>query len=195
MKPSSTQAASETTRVLLQPVAQLGRGLDQLERGEARRDDGRGEAVREEVWPRPLPEELDDLGSARDVPAARPAHRLAERPRDDVDPLGRPKARRRSAAARPDDTDRVRVVDHHERIVSLGELTDLVEPGQVAVHREDPVGRDQAATRSRGLLEARRELVHVAVCVAKPLGLAEANPIDDRGVIELVRDDGVLLAQ
>ena len=100
-----------------------------------------------------------------------------------------------SAAARADEADRVGVVDHDERVVALGEIADAVEPGEVAVHREDAVGRDQPATRPCGFLEPRLELVHVAVRVAKPLGLAEADPVDDRGVVELVGDDRVLLAE
>ncbi len=35
---------------------------------------------------------------------------------------------------------------------------------------------------------------HVLVLVPPPLGLAESDAVDDRGVVELVRDDGVFLA-
>ena len=87
----------------------------------------------------------------------------------------------RTAAAGTDDADRMRVVDHDERVVALGELADAVEPSEVAVHREDAVGGDQAAWRAPADLEPRLELVHVAVRVAQPLRLAEPDPVDDRG--------------
>ena len=45
------------------------------------------------------------------------------------------------------------------------------------------------------LLEARAELVEVAVRVAQPLRLAEPDPVDDRGVVERVGDDGVVGAE
>ena len=70
-----------------------------------------------------------------------------------------------------------------------------VELGEVAVHREDAVRRDQAVPSVGGLLEPRLELVHVAVRVAQPARLAEPDPVDDRGVVELIRDDRVLLAE
>ena len=41
-------------------------------------------------------------------------------------------------------------------------------------------------------LEARVELVEVAVRVAQPRRLAEPDPVDDRGVVERVGDDGVV---
>jgi hypothetical protein len=46
-----------------------------------------------------------------------------------------------------------------------------------------------------GLAQPRLEVGHVAVAVAVAPGLAEADPVDDRGVVELVADDGVLLAE
>ena len=86
-----------------------------------------------------------------------------------------------------DEADGVRVVDHHERVVALGEVADPVELREVAVHREDAVGGDQPVARVGRLLEPRLELVHVAVRVAQPLRLAEPDAVDDRGVVELRR--------
>ena len=48
---------------------------------------------------------------------------------------------------------------------------------------------------SRGLLELGLQVGHVVVLVAKPLGLAEPDAVDDRGVVQLVGDDRVLGAQ
>ena len=99
------------------------------------------------------------------------------------------------APVRPDEADRVGVVDHHERAVALGEVADPGEVGDVAVHREDAVGRDHPGVRAGRLLEARLELVEVAVRVAQPLRLAEPDPVDDRGVVERVGDDRVVGAE
>ena len=65
--------------------------------------------------------------AARDVAAARAAERLAERAGDDVDALDHAVVLGRAAAAGADEADRVRVVDHHQRVVALGELADPVE--------------------------------------------------------------------
>ena len=96
------------------------------------------------------------------------------------------------APVRPDEADGVGVVDHHERAVAVGEVADPGEVGDVAVHREDAVGRDHPRVGAGRLLEARLELVEVAVRVAQPRRLAEPDPVDDRGVVERVGDDGVV---
>src|SRR5436189_171906 len=59
------------------------------------------------------------------------------------------------------------------------------------------VGGDQfvAAALLRGLLEAALEVGHVVVVVAPALGLAQPHAVDDRGVIECIRDDRVLLGE
>ena len=56
---------AEVRGVRAQPVAQLGRALDQVERAQAGGGDRRGDAVREQVRPRALAQELDDLGAGR----------------------------------------------------------------------------------------------------------------------------------
>ena len=48
---------------------------------------------------------------------------------------------------------------------------------------------------SRGFLELGLQVGHVVVLVAQAPGLAEPDAVDDRGVVELVGDDGVLGAQ
>ena len=67
----------------------------------------------------------------------------------------------------------------------------------IAVHREDAVGRDhlEAGAGGVGGLELRFEVVHVGIAVAVALRLAETDAVDDRGMVELVGDDGVLLPE
>ncbi len=101
----------------------------------------------------------------------------------------------RAAAGLADEAGRVRVVDHHHRAVFLGEIADRVELREVAVHREHAVGRDHAQPLALRLLQRLFERVHVAVRIAMALGLAEADAVDDRGVVERVGDDRVLLAE
>ena len=65
VEPELGHAGAEVGGVVAEVVAQLGGALDQIERGEARGDDRRGEAVREEVGAGALAEQLDDLGARR----------------------------------------------------------------------------------------------------------------------------------
>src|SRR5439155_21415373 len=95
-------ARPEMSGVLAQPVAQLRRGLDQLERPDAGRDHRRGDTVGEEVGAGALAQELDDLAPAGDIPSGRAADRLAKRPGEDVDALDHAVVLGRAAAAGPD---------------------------------------------------------------------------------------------
>ncbi len=85
----------------------------------------------------------------------------------------------------------------HEGAVALGEIADLRKLRHVAVHGEDAVGGDQLEARAVGLrlLQLRLQLVHVGIGEAVALRLAEANAVDDGGVVQRVGDDGVLRAE
>ena len=103
-----------------------------------------------------------------------------------------------SAEPRPllaDEADGVAVVDHHHGVVFLGEVADALEVGDDAVHREDAVGGDQPEARVGRFLQPRLEIGHVVVGVAVAPRLAEPHAVDDRGVVQRVRDDRVLLAE
>jgi hypothetical protein len=91
----------------------------------------------------------------------------------------------------------VAFVDVHQRVVLVGQRGDLVERRDKAVHRERAVGGDQLGARAGGVggLQLRFQVGHVAVGVAEALGLAQADAVDDRGVVQRVGNDGVLFAQ
>ena len=101
----------------------------------------------------------------------------------------------RAAAALAHEAGGVRVVDHDHGVVAVGQVADRRQLGDRAVHREDAVGGDQPEPGRRGLLQPGLQVGHVAVAVAQALGLAEPDAVDDRGVVQLVGDHGVLGAQ
>ena len=71
----------------------------------------------------------------------------------------------------------------------------LVERGGIAVHREYAVGADDAETLCLRLLETLLQVGHVGIGVTVTYGFAETHAVDDRGVVQGVGDDGVLLAE
>ena len=89
----------------------------------------------------------------------------------------------------------VALVDHHQCIVLLSEVADLVDRGNVAVHREDTIGDDNAETLGLGFLQAFLQLGHVGIGIAIALGLAETHTVNDRGMIERIADDGILFGE
>ena len=91
----------------------------------------------------------------------------------------------------------VAFVDAQERAVAVAQGADLVQLRDRAVHGKHTVGEHQLEARAFGigLLQATLQVGHLVVLVAPALGLAQANAVDDGGVVELVADDGVGLAQ
>jgi hypothetical protein len=89
----------------------------------------------------------------------------------------------------------VRVVDADQGLISLRQLADLVHLGDRPVHREDAVRDDELEFRFAGLDELVLEVVHVVVAVDEALGLGQPHAVDDRGMVELVGDDGAFLVE
>ena len=101
----------------------------------------------------------------------------------------------RAATVRPHEADRMRIVDHHEGFVSLGEIADRAEVRDDAVHREHAIRRDELEARGRRVLQLTLEVEHVVVRVPETLDLGEPDPVDDARVVERVADDGVLFTE
>jgi hypothetical protein len=89
----------------------------------------------------------------------------------------------------------VGVVQHDHGVVALGQLHDLVQLGEVAVHGEDAVRHDQAEPLVLVQLQLLLQVLHVRVLVAVLVRAAEADAVDDGRVHQAVRDDDVVLAQ
>ena len=89
----------------------------------------------------------------------------------------------------------MRVVDHDQGVVFFSQRADLIELGVVAVHREDAVGRNHPEAGALGFLQLLLQLGHVAVAVSCALCLAQADSVDDAGVVQFIRDNAVFLGQ
>ena len=103
----------------------------------------------------------------------------------------------RTAAGIAKEAGTVALVDVHHGVVLLRQRSDLVEFRDEAVHREGAIGADQLGARASrvGGLQLRFQIGHVAIGIAEAFGLAQADAVDDRGVVQRVGDHGVFLAQ
>src|SRR5690606_38489718 len=171
-------ALPEVARVPLELVPEGGRRRQAVEAGDHRADDGGRHGVAEQVGARAVAQQLDDLAVGDRRAAAGSAERLPERRGNDVYAVRYDLVLRCAAAGRTEEARRVAVVDHDERLVAVGELSDVGERGDVAVHAEHAVGRDQARSRALRLLQAAFEVLHVAVAVAQALRLGQADAVD-----------------
>ena len=87
------------------------------------------------------------------------------------------------------------VVDHDNGVMALGKVADFGQLGQVAVHREHAVGRDQPQPAPCCLFQFLFELGHVGVPIAHALRLTESDAVNDAGMIQLVAQHGVLVGE
>jgi hypothetical protein len=82
----------------------------------------------------------------------------------------------------------VGLVDQQAAAVATGEIRELRERRDVAVHREDPVGRDQGRATGRPA-QAPFQMLDVGVPVDEGLRPRQPAAVDDAGVVEGVRED------
>ena len=170
----------------------------QFEHAQRCRGDRRRERVRKQIRPRALPQQLDDLACARDVkPPDAPPSALPSVP---VMMSTRPSTPQNSGVPRPPSPTKPTACESStitSAPIPVGQIADRLQVRDDAVHREHAVGRDQleAGAGGIGLVQLGLEVGHVVVAVAKALRLAQADAVDDAGMIQLVADDRVLFAQ
>ena len=101
---------------------------------------------------------------------------------------------RGAAPLRPHKAGGVAVIHHHQRLVPVGQGADLGQLRQVAIHAEHAVGGDHDMPRAGGAggLQLGLQIRHVGIGIAVSFRLAEPDPVDDRGMVQRVRDHRVL---
>src|SRR5689334_3664775 len=87
------------------------------------------------------------------------------------------------------------VVDNDGRVIAVGQLGNAVKLRQIPIHREDAVSGDESEAGSGRLLQRRLELVHVGVGIPKALRFAEADTVDEAGMVEGVAHDRITLIE
>ena len=129
--------------------------------------------------------EVDGGGGRGDV-AADHAERLGERALHDVDLVERAVALGHAGAARAVHADGMDLVEIGEGAVAMGDVADLADRRDVAVHRVDRFEGDDLGRRRIGAGQQLLEMGHVVVAEdpAHRAGVADAG--DHRGVVERV---------
>ena len=89
------------------------------------------------------------------------------------------------------------VIDQDERVIGIRQFPDFAELGEIAIHGKHAVGddHDAALVFAAGLFQLGFEVRHVAIGVAIARRLAEADAVNDRGMVQGIGNDGVLLAE
>ena len=91
-------------------------------------------------------------------------------------------------ASRSNHTGSVRIIDHDNGLVFISQIADAFEIGNDAIHRKDTVGGDHCVTGTSVLRLDQRifQGAHIIAFIAKALGLAKPNAVDDGRVIETI---------
>ncbi len=127
--------------------------------------------------------------------AAEAAERLGERAFQDIDAVHDAVALGDAAAARAVHADRMNLVDIGHGAVALGEIADLRQRRDVAVHRIKALAGDQLRPVGTGGAQQLLEMRHVVVAEHLALAAGLADAFDHRIVVELVRQDQAIRNQ
>jgi len=74
----------------------------------------------------------------------------------------------------------MRIIDHHDRAVLVGQIAELIDRADVSVHREDAVGNDELMARLiLNLLKQLFGMANILVAEDFDLGAGEARAVDD----------------
>src|SRR5215469_1137390 len=94
------------------------------------------------------------------------------------------------------DAGRVRIVDHHDAVVLVGEVAQFWQWRDIAFHGENAVGDEKlVAVPVLGFFEDASAIRDVLMLEDFDGGLGKTAAIDDRGVIQLVGDNQIFFAQ
>ncbi len=181
-------------RLLLLGVALGLRALEVTDRGGRRRGDRRRQGGGEDEARRVGAHRVDHRACAGDVTAQR-AEGLGQGAFDDVDAPGQSLALGDAAAARSVHADGVDLVDIGHGVVAFGELDDLLDRRDVAVHRIDAFEDDQLGALAAGRLQQAFQMRNVVVAEDLLFGARAAHALDHRGMVQFVRDDQAVRQQ
>ena len=142
-----------------------------------------------------MPQKIDNLFSTTGKPAAGAAERFSQRAGDDIDSAHHTAIFVRAASSFAKKTSRMRIVNHRQRVILLSEITNGREVRNRAVHGETAVSSNQFKARILRRAQLRLQICHVVVLVAKTLRFAEADAVDDAGVIQFIANHGVVFGE
>ena len=143
-KPAAASCCFEVAGVVPEALDAFGLVFEDVEGGDAGGGDRRRVRGGEEERAGAVVEVVDEVAAAADV-AAECADGFRERADLDVDLSVAVEVIDGAAAVAAEDAGGVGVVDHHDGAVFFGEVGELVDGADVAVHGEDAVGDEELA--------------------------------------------------
>ena len=87
------------------------------------------------------------------------------------------------------------VVHHDKGLMLFCQIADFVKLGIVPVHAEHTVGGDHPCFRTGGFFKTFFQGLHVSMGITEPGRLAQTDAVDNRGMIQGIRDYRVFFAE
>ena len=153
------------------------------------------DAVREKIRTRSLPQELDDVLTRAGKSATGATESLPQSASNDVDSAHHFPIFMRTASCLAQKTGCVRIINHHQRAIFFGQITDRFEIGDRSVHRKATIGRNQFYLGVASLAQLRFQIGHVVMLVTKALRFAETDAVNDGSMIQFIGDHRILICQ
>ena len=131
---------------------------------------------------------VDDRRRRGDI-AAQHAEGLGQGAVDDREPVHQPALLGDAAAMRPVEADGVDLVEIGHRAIAVGEIAEILDRRNIAVHRIDRFESDQLGPVGPHVAQQLLEMRRIAVAEYALLDPAVADAFDHRGVVPGVRQD------
>ena len=179
----------------MQTILQFIGTREDLEGLDTRRSNHRRNGVREEIRTATLTQQVDDLFLTGSETADRTAESLTKRAGDDLNLTAHVIEFGYTVSGLADNSGGVRLINHDEGVVFLRKFVDLIQRTDITVHREDTIGSDDTEALCLRFLELLLEIRHVTVGITVTHRLAKTHTVDDRRMVERIRDNRILFRQ
>src|SRR5947199_1309234 len=127
------------------------------------------DAVREKIRTRSLPQELDDVLTRAGKSATGATESIPQSASNDVDSAHHFPIFMRTASCLAQKTGCVCIINHHQRAIFFGQITDRFEIGDRSVHRKATIGRNQFYLVVTSLAQLRFHNVSVVYILTKSI--------------------------
>ena len=81
---------------------------------------------------------------------------------------------------------RVRLVDHHQRVVFFSQIAYFIYRRHVPVHRKHAVGANNTKALRLCFFQTAFQICHIGVGIAIAFGLAQPYAVDNRSVVQRI---------
>ena len=155
----------------------------------------RGNRVAEQVGTRTLAQQVDNLFATSGETTYTATECFTQSTGDDVDLTAEVEFLAHTATSSTYNTCRVALVNHNHSVVFLSQSANLVHRSYVTVHREYTVGYNDTEALLLCFFELLLEVCHISSSVTIANSFAQTHTVDNRSVVQSIRDDSVLGAQ